>query len=455
MLASPDYHIDYSSGSIPECSPSLRFSNLSDPMFVTNACRPIISTQITTDEFIPEFITEELLPNIKLMVSKGVVGQLETVPTVMRLTLDNYPEIGYNILVTEVFPFMKEAIQEGCTNRSKEISDLFVEVVSMIPSYCRDEIVIEIVEDYSSDANYKTRMLAVYLIPIVRDSNSVLKCFQNLADDVHPNVRAAVVSQLKYVTFEERIVVSILKNATNDSSVIVLQTAASIFGDITPHLTAIYGRLLFDINTVKYAFPSFSKVISCSSIVDLIESFIEGSKLDQDNASKALLDSVQYARESESSYYARAALSVITYQPFIKYISHITNHFENKEEFLKLLDPKLNTKWRNRILQLEQVIHFLPEYSYQIMDIIEQYSDDDVAAVRNATVDLWKRLVDTQFSMRNEIEERLMRGKYVKRIIFAKLIGLCGVSTFPNGYKKLKEDPIELVRGAVENYIRE
>ena len=435
-------------------SPSLLLSQISDPQFVGRLCMPIINEQVANEDFLPPLITNSIVPEIKNIIKGDKKNQFESIPTIIRLMIENYPEIGVMIVKNDIFNIIQETIQTSGSRKAADLTDLFVEIASTIPSYYRDEILVDLIHKYTTDPDAKIRHLAVSLIPVVRDNSRVLTYFQKLAKDKVPTIRGAVIQSLSNCTFDENIINSILVNGTKDSNLGVQQIAASVFGSIAPQLVKDFCRILKNPNTVRYAFPQMPQIVACNSFAEIFDAFDEAIKYDKNDGALALIETVKLVDvKQESALYIRAARQLASFQPFAWRIHDFAKSFSNKCDFIELLDPKGITDWRTRYALLKQCEEFVPEVSTSLARLAEIYSEDQVAYVRNESVQLWNLILKNDPTIKSECIERLMRGSWHKRMILAKLIGVYGsLRGFKDAAEKLANDPVENVRNCLSQY---
>ena len=79
-------------------SASLLLSNISDPEYVSRLCQPIIHESIPNEAFSQDFILETILPQIKDIIKNCKKSQFSNIPQIIRLMIDNYPEVGVNVI---------------------------------------------------------------------------------------------------------------------------------------------------------------------------------------------------------------------------------------------------------------------------------------------------------------------------------------------------------------------
>lgn len=436
-------------------SPQILLEELKDDMYVSRLVEPFTKTKVENDKFQPNFVKTKLLPEIKAAIKQGRKSMFTTVPSIIRLIFDNYPELGLNVVKNDILPVVKSAIQMGGQRKVNDVSDLFVEIASSIPRDYRDDVVCEIIRKLAVDSDPKLRALAVFLIPVVREPEDIIQIFDDLKNDEVPSVRASVVSILQNCIFDEQIINEALKDAINDSCIGVQQVAANVLADIAPNMTSEYCKLLVNPNTARNAFPSMPQIVSHSSFAEIIDSFFIAMKNDKNDAAAALLETVKTVSvKSESTLYIRAAQELVSFTPFTWRLHSFSEKFERKSDFLELLNPSSISDWRTRYALLKQCQEFVPELGSSLARVAEIFSEDQVAYVRNETVNLWVSLIKNDITMKAVAVERLMRGTWHKRLILSKVIAAVGCYGFEHAIEQLKSDEVENVRYCIKESIR-
>lgn len=434
-------------------SPSLRLCNLTDPEFVCRQCSPFSSQAISNEDFDIQFVEETIVPEIKNAIKQDKKSKFETLPTLFRLIIDNFPQDGSNIVKNKIFPAIQSTIKFGGARKTSDLTKLAVEIASVIPRYYRDDIISDLVMRYYLDEDPSTRNLAVHLISIVRDFWRVQPILEILSKDKSNLVRASVLMILPNCMCDEDTVRTIISQAVSDSNPGIQQIAASIIGKVAPWMIDEFKGLLESVTTVRYAFPSLPEVISQNSFAQIIDSFFEATKIDKNDAAVALLEAVQVADiNTEEALYIRAASELITFTPFAWRLHAFSLNFTNKNDFVELLDPSNIKDWRTRYALLKQCEEFVPELGSQLVRLAEIYSEDETAVIRKESASLWALLVQSDSSLDSDMIERLMRGPWQKRIVLCKVIKQFGTSRFARVAEKLKKDDVAMVRDCITDF---
>lgn len=432
-------------------SPSLRISNLDDPDFVNRQCFPVIAQPIRNEDFSIDFINVQLIPEIKNIIKQDKKNKFETLPTLIRLILDNFPEDGSSIIRNEIFSTIQSTIKFGGPRKASDLTELAVEIASSIPKYYRDDIICEIISHLYQDEDQNTRKLAVHLISIVRDFWRVQQYFKLLARDKSSVVRGTVLTILPNCMIDDDSMRNILIQAANDTHPGVRQVAATVIAKASPPLLDEYKKLLSSSITVRYAFPSLPEIVMATSFSQIIDAFFEAIKIDRNDAAVALLETASKADiKSEEPLYLRAASELVSFTPFAWRLYSFAQNFTNQSDFIELLDPSNIPDWRTRYALLKQCEEFIPVLGNQLVRLAEIYSEDQTAIIRNESANLWAMLVNSDNSLIKCMEERLMRGSWHKRLVLCKVIKQVGISIFSNELvNKLKNDEICNVRDCI------
>lgn len=433
-------------------SPSLRISNLTDPDFVNKQCAPLVQHEVGNDDFDMDLISDKLLPEIKNVIKQDKKNKFETLPTLFRLIIDNYPEDGSSILRNEIFSTIQSTIKFGGPRKASDLTQLAVEIASVIPKYYRDDIIFELVSHYYLYDDQSTRNLAVHLMSIVCDFSRVQYFFETLANDKSSVIRGAVLTVLPNCMIDDDSMRQILIQAANDPHPGVRQVAATVIGKASPPLINEYKKLLSNSITVRYAFPSMPEVVMSTSFSEIVDAFFEAIKIDKNDAAVALLETANKANiKSEEPLYIRAATELVSFAPFAWRLYSFSRNFSNKSDFIELLDPTKIPDWRTRYALLKQCEDFIPDLGSQLLRLAEIFSEDQTAIIRSESANLWSMLIKSDYSIIQGAIERLMRGSWHKRLILCKVIKQIGESHFGDIVNQLKNDDVANVRECINS----
>ena len=450
LVFSSDMYYDCSIG-----SPQLLLDELPDASYVSKLVEPITKTKIDNFGFQMDFVEQQLLPGIKTIIKQGKKSTFSTIPALIRLILDNFGEESFGLIKNELHPIIISTILTGGPRKAQDVTDLFIEICSMIPRHFREDFVVDLIHKYSLDKDIKLRLLAVHLIPIVRDSDRVFDNFSALAHDSNPTIRGTIVSNLSNYTFEEDVIVDVIKDAISDPCIGVQQMAANIFGSIAPNLSKEFCQLLENPETVRNAFPSMPQVVAHTSFAEIFDSFLAALAFDKNDAALALLETVQSVPlKSEESLYIRAAKSLISFSPFAWRLHSFAQSFTDKSSFVELLDPSHVSDWRTRYALLKQCQEFLDDLDLSsLIRLAEIFSEDQIAYIRNESVNLWVAILKKSIGTKATVVDRLMRGSWQKRMVLAKVIGIHGKEGFNDIVELLQNDPVENVRHCISTQL--
>ncbi|EAY07527.1 hypothetical protein TVAG_125000 [Trichomonas vaginalis G3] len=430
-----------------------RFTNMNITLDCDFSSNPF--SLIKKDEDIQlEIFEANILPMIKSAIRDDKKSMFASILDASHQIFEKFYDLGEHLMRTEIFSVIISTIQTGSQRKVLDITQLAEEICASIPSDYRDDFTTEIIEKYYSSQDPKLRYLTTRLIPIVCDSQNIFPYISALANDDHPNIRAAAILSISFINCQDSSLDKLLVDASEDTEICVQQSVASIIGSVAPHLVNVYKKFLVNQNTVRDAFPSFPNVVKANNFGQLYDAFVEAMKIDKNDAALALLETVKTADiDSEEYLYIKAASELMTFSPFAWRIHSFSERFQNKTDFLELLDPSRISDWRTRFAILKQCEEFVPELGSSLCRIAEIFSEDSTGYIRGESVNLWIALLKQSKNIKATMVERLTRGSWQKRMVLSKIIVSIGKSGFEDVVELLKNDDIEIIRRFIQDNI--
>ena len=233
-----------SSGSF-SASPALLLSQMSDPTALNTLCRPFLAGEsVFPETFGLNAVETYLMPNLKSAISNRETEKFVSVPKLVRIIVDNVGEEGLSLVVEDLLPTIVMHYLNDPAHYAHNFQDLYLNVLSSIPSRFRDDVLCDIISDFSASTDFRLRVMAVQVITLVRKHSRVSAVFKALSLDRIVNVRVSVVGALPNCNFDAPLIEYVLTNATRDFSFHVRNAAASVFGSVAPKLVGPYLELL-------------------------------------------------------------------------------------------------------------------------------------------------------------------------------------------------------------------
>ena len=400
-----------------------------------------------------EFCRDRLVPAAAQMVRDSNHEAMERVPELTRVVCEALGEDGAKLIKEKINPALETALDSQCKLAASG-GKVFCDTVAALPGEFREKCLPSLILKYSVDDDVQFRLLAVSLISLVEDGAKVVKQLRSLSLDRVAQVRVAVVQALKSVKMDAEIVQYILVKATKDQAPSVQRAAAREFGNVAPKLVDDFKPLLVARETARAALKSVKPMVAVIGFAPLVESFKVAMKLQPDGACAVLLNISRVVDKNEHPLLVECAWELRTNKVLIEYLRKFSIVFDDKEVFLKMLDPEGIKKWRVRRCLLEQAVLFIDVFHERLTAVAAAFSNDAVAIVRDQSITLWAELIkDRPETAQSALE--MLNGSFQVRLILAKLIGLTGIQApFDKAAEILSKDPVSNVRYALASNLK-
>ena len=437
-------------------SPTFLISQLRDPTFVSQVCRPFTHCDIAPDSLNMEFIQDSLIPNVKKQIAEHDIQAMRSLPMIAKLVVDNLDRQGLTLLNEEIFPELYRCILVVPRSLLSDMITLVAEVICKISSRYRDDLMIDVVAIGASASETRLRILAAYLIPLVREADRVFTYFRSLSEDPSTQVRIEVIKSLPNVCYDESITRSLLLDAVRDVDARVNCAAASVFGDVAPQLVSDYAKLLRNRATCRCALRGFTSMVVENGLRELISDFMYAVELEPDACASALLDLAKDVDECDIPLFMEAVMKVRETETMLEHMSIVVAVIPDKDFFADVLDPTGVADWRVREKMLLESVKLVGVIdTTRMIELANKFSHDDVADVRNMCVDLWCHLIKTDPESIKSVK-MLSDESWQLRLLLVKVIEKIEkeVPAFTDSIRQLSHDCVSNVRAAVAHMLQ-
>lgn len=113
-----------------------------------------------------------------------------------------------------------------------------------------------------------------------------------------------------------------------------------------------------------------------------------------ENSHAVILNISRVIKKEEQQLLLDTAMSMRSHLTLINYLHKFSKAFDNKDIFLDFLHPHQIKKWRLRVALMKQAILFILLFKRRLVPIAQLFSNDDIAIVRNESVDFWVELLN-------------------------------------------------------------
>jgi hypothetical protein len=351
-------------------------------------------------------------------------------------------------LTTDSIQQLLKVFRTGST-QTQTTSSLMIRLI--LEHLNNDVYTIEFITKCAVCSDFRIRLLAISMLPLVHDPTPLRNCFFSLTLDRVIPVRCAVLRQLRSSHFHTRIVEVLLRNAVGDVSPEVKTEAAKLIGDVAPHLISEFCGLLKNVQSGTAAFENLHKFVKIHGLSPLFEAVKIGAENVPNAAISELFKILPILSNSEQTmvwslidHIVNVGKSGIDKMNFVEYC-------DDPNHILKLLNPKNISNWRDRLTLIQRAMKILPNQTSNLSQLAVEFSGDDTAIVRNASVKFWIALIELNpIIVKEEIFESLLRKNWQTRLVVAKVIIEIGMKNelLPIA-ETLSRDPVESVRSCL------
>ena len=442
-----------SSGSF-SASPALLLSQMSDPTALNTLCRPFLAGEsVFPETFGLNAVETYLMPNLKSAISNRETEKFVSVPKLVRIIVDNVGEEGLSLVVEDLLPTIVMHYLNDPAHYAHNFQDLYLNVLSSIPSRFRDDVLCDIISDFSASTDFRLRVMAVQVITLVRKHSRVSAVFKALSLDRIVNVRVSVVGALPNCNFDAPLIEYVLTNATRDFSFHVRNAAASVFGSVAPKLVGPYLELLGNSSTMESALDSFCLVVEENGLEPLLNVFVCAIRAYPEKCARMIVECSKRIEMCEQRLLFRCAKMLRHLPEFIARLHQFSGAFETKRPFLKFFAIGRMRTWREKLLYAQQAVLFVEDLGCEMLEVAVEFADDSAACVREQSVKIFVALFNLDQTMADAIGTAL-RDNWHMRLVLAKVIAETKLPVaFWEAAKVLANDSVPNVREALANGI--
>ncbi|OHT14987.1 hypothetical protein TRFO_42792 [Tritrichomonas foetus] len=298
---------------------------------LTNICAPFLQCDIRYDSFGASLV-RSLIPNIRNSLLNNDTNAFNSLPKLVKLSIDNLKEEGLNLVTDEILPELTELYLQD-----DSFIDLFCETISSVPARYRDDVLVDSISRNSMSNDYRLRILAASSISLVRRYNRVISHFRALAADIHPSVRITIIKSLSNCNFDEPIINSIVNDAIHDVNCEVKNSIAEVIGYIAPHLTDQYIQLLENPETQNNALLCFNVMVTSSGFSTFFDIVIKIIEKNPDKVFSAIFHAAPFIDPCEHRLLYMCAKKLRHNESFIRNLFHFTRYI-----MFESLPPPIN-----------------------------------------------------------------------------------------------------------------
>ena len=424
-------------------------SPMSDPATITNLCLPFLDDADIADPLQLALCQTNLIPSLKKSILNREVSKLANVPKLMKVMIDNFGGDGLSMVVGDILPAIVHCYLQSSAEGVAVFQDLYLNVVSSIPSRLRDDVLVDIIHDFAGASDAKLRILAIHVITLVRRPGNVASVFKDLATDHSAHVRAEAVMSLPNCNFDVSLVEYVITRAARDSSFHVRNSAAEVFGTVAPRMMELYLELLTSAATMEKALNSFVLVVEVCGLEPLVNAFALAVRTYPEKCARVIVECAVKIDVCQHRLLFRCAKMLRHIPEFVSHLHDLSLSFETKVPFLKLFCVSRMKTWREKVLYAQQAVLFVEYLGCDMLEVAADFAADENAAVRNESVNIFVAIYQQDQTIADSISA-LLQATWHLRLILAKVISEAKLPlAFWDAAKLLANDPCENVRSCL------
>ena len=367
-----------------------------------------------------------------------------------KMTLDYLNNEGLHDMFVRTFDgIFEKAVDHFCSNGLSDnvsLTDVLSSLLSGIEQAQKNELLQRHCDSLSVDSDPQRRIFCIKILPLIADSDYVERCCRSFTLDSVAPVRVELMKVMPCAGLSNHFINYIVGNAVNDASRDVKRAAVGIL-TMTDCNVSIVNKFLENPDTTKAVLRVIKSVVSkygLESIYHSLRSSLVNVTID--SAAASVINMGKYVDIKDHGLLLDLAMEVRESTAFIRHLKIFSESFQDHTRFIEILSPTGISKWRVRYELMKCAEQFIDIFHDTLIPIAEEFSNDEVACVRNGSAHLWYILIKE-----SEVALQLALGMidegFQQRLVLCRIIGLLGER---DGLKditeRLKNDPVPNIR---------
>lgn len=349
-------------------------------------------------------------------------------------------------ILIEVIPNMIRFLQKSNAKVFGLTEKLLISFFKLIDD---DEYLNSQIIKIAASSDSRLRTFAAELIQYSKNPLKIRNAAYSLTIDRTLQVRSQIAASLEKANFDDRITKTLVVNLSRDAHPQVRNCIIPLFIKYSPEMIKEFNSFLASESTCKTALLYLKPMIIQHKFESLIDSFKVAMNIYPDEAVSAFINVAEEILKDEEDLFIEIALELKHNVKLVSSIHEIYPYLKRKDWISKVLTAEDDHKWRMKSIICQECVHMAPYLNEQLVPHAVRFSNDDVAIVRNLSVQLWIAL----FNQTNDILDdfkRLLKGGWQQRMVVAKVIASLGVTPrFVMFAETLCKDEVENVRSCL------
>lgn len=348
------------------------------------------------------------------------------------------------MMFSDSIPYLIKSYASAPVRSQAAIAEI---LSTLLKSIGDDTKTIDIISKQAVSPDARYRALAVSLIPVVQSMTPKLRnIIFSLTLDRVVTVRCGVVRCLCDSHLDTATIEALIRTSSNDKADQVRKAVAEVIGRLCPSFVNEFCRLLSSPSTVQNALQSLPAMVKANGFSPFLESLSLAVTEQPDTLAMALVAAAEHMRDGEEDLVLELADKLRGNRQLLDRLWELAQFFSDRTPFFSFLDISEAKTWRLRFAVLKQCLNFVELFGSSLVDLAEQFSNDETAIVRTTSAELWARMISAEPHVVYDLE-RLMTENWQTRMVVAKVIGLVGINDYLRPLAtRLSRDPIRNVR---------
>ncbi|OHT17586.1 hypothetical protein TRFO_00837 [Tritrichomonas foetus] len=381
-------------------------------------------------------IKEVLIPNICYCIQNLQADEFSFIPQITEMLIEVFDDEAIEYINDFIFPtilsvysMLSNTNNINIHHKTREtLVDLIVAILNSIPKDFFDTCLVKLIQQLVKAPEYYYRILALKLFPLAHFRQFVKKNFDKLFYDENIKVRLAAIENLNIMPINQLDKEEYLLKAILDSNQTFYNHVSAHMSIISSTNVGLYNEMLKNKPTMANAILDSPRFVQANGFCAIKEAFTNAIVMMPNEGVQALIKLSAIIEEDERQSLFECSLKISNFVGFMTNLYKFAQYFPNKDIFINLLSMEGVEQWRMRKILIDQCILFASHLHQKLIPIALSFSCDEIACIRNQTVELWIRIINACPECTHSIFDQLLSKSWQQRLIAAKIVSKLGMS---------------------------
>lgn len=354
------------------------------------------------------------------------------------------------LMMKDIVSVLLNALSKCNVKTIQQNQRTIVELVQLIED---DSFLIDNIIKMATNTDARIRTFAAELVQYVDNPAKLRNNAFALTIDRALQVRLAILKSLALSKFDDRTMKTLVLNEAHDAHPYIRNQSIPLLIKYAPDSVKEFNSLLTSESTCATALSYIRQILENNSFRHFTDSFTAAAKISPEKTVNALVGSVDLILPKDEETFYRVAEILRHNEEFLSKLHVFYQYLENKQWICELLMIDPQQKWRSKHILCIECIKMAPLFKEKLVPHAHALSNDNIAIIRNQSVDLWIAL----FNETDIVDEfkKLLKGGWHQRLVAAKVIGKIGMQpSFELFAEMLSKDEVENVRSCLAGFIQ-